>query len=626
MDESHKPGTRYVRKRRTFTFARIFKKSTPNGKVRCCSLYAPRNIFFQLTIYLGKRDFFDHLSHVDPIEGVVLVDPDYVKDRKVFIHLLGAFRYGHDEVDLMGMQYHSDLYLSTKQVYPLTVPVNSTGVISKSPLHLNSAPLEPPTLTRLQERLVRKLGTNAYPFYFQLPAYSASSVSLNVSTSDSGKPCRVDYELKAYVADEQDDSPQKRSSVRMVVRKLTYAPEEPGPQPSTEVIRDFLMSLGSLRVEVSLDKQKYHHGETMCVNVLVDNNSSRTVKRIKISVRQYARVLLHTAVTYKSTVAEIQSEEGFPITPSQTGWCKVYRVCPLLVANRDKTGLAMDGDLKHEDTNLASSTIEPPGRLSNEQIGISVQYKVKVRLTLGFGVSDVCLQLPFILTHPNPNEDNADKTAEFEDVLSSALLPNPMPTNIQTHSNEQGSPKPQLPSDNCVQQLAKQPNGGSVHMNGVPTATSPGALCISSSAVLSTISSKSPWASPQQHTLTSHANGKHTKNAVQSTLLTSINSAPLMNEQSLPAPRTMGTLLVPPQYTPHSSQTSPVHQLDANTTALLPLPIDSLFGSFNSDHHCSGTGTQSTVSEDDLMFEDFARFRLQTTALQHSIINEPKVS
>lgn len=49
--------------------------------------------------------------------------------------------------------------------------------------------------------------------------------------------------------------------------------------------------------------------------------------------------------------------ERFPILPSQTGWCKVYRLCPTLAYNRDKTGVAMDGDLKQEDTNLASSTM-----------------------------------------------------------------------------------------------------------------------------------------------------------------------------------------------------------------------------------------------------------------------------
>lgn len=36
---------------------------------------------------------------------------------------------------------------------------------------------------------------------------------------------------------------------------------------------------------------------------------------------------------------------------------KVFEVTPLLKNNKDKWGLALDGQLKHEDTNLASSTL-----------------------------------------------------------------------------------------------------------------------------------------------------------------------------------------------------------------------------------------------------------------------------
>ena len=35
---------------------RVFKKGSPNGKI---------------TVYLGKRDFDDHVTHVDPIDGNV---------------------------------------------------------------------------------------------------------------------------------------------------------------------------------------------------------------------------------------------------------------------------------------------------------------------------------------------------------------------------------------------------------------------------------------------------------------------------------------------------------------------------------------------------------------------------
>lgn len=36
---------------------------------------------------------------------------------------------------------------------------------------------------------------------------------------------------------------------------------------------------------------------------------------------------------------------------------KTYSVTPTLSANREKRGLALDGKLKHEDTNLASTTM-----------------------------------------------------------------------------------------------------------------------------------------------------------------------------------------------------------------------------------------------------------------------------
>ena len=53
-------------------------------------------------MYLGRRDFVDHISHVDPIDGVVLVDPEYLNGRKVFGHVLAAFRYGREDLDVLG--------------------------------------------------------------------------------------------------------------------------------------------------------------------------------------------------------------------------------------------------------------------------------------------------------------------------------------------------------------------------------------------------------------------------------------------------------------------------------------------------------------------------------------------
>ncbi|KAG5451433.1 Beta-arrestin-1 [Clonorchis sinensis] len=408
---------------------RVFKKSSPNGKI---------------TTYLCKRDFIDSLTHCDPIEGVVLIDPEYVRDRKVFTHVLAAFRYGREDLDVLGLTFRKDLYLASTQVYPCVhgsagendgeqTLVNPPVIVATTTMRETKATpgrsfvsgsrtddgidAGPQRLTRLQERLMKKLGNNAFPFYFKLPPDAPASVMLQPGPNENGKPCGVDYELRTYVADGTDDKLQKRNSVRLAIRKLTYAPEEAAPQPSAVVVKDFLMSPGSLRLEVSLDKEKYYHGESIAVNVLVDNNSNKTVKKVKLSVRQYTELCLHNSNRYSCVVDELEAEESFPILPSQTGWCKVYRLRPLLSNNRHKRGLALDGKLKHEDTNLASSTIicNPQQK---ENLGMIVQYRVKVRLVLGFGASDVSLELPFTLTHPKPIvelEDNVLKIDELED-------------------------------------------------------------------------------------------------------------------------------------------------------------------------------------------------------------------
>ncbi|CAH3191033.1 unnamed protein product [Porites evermanni] len=110
-------------------------------------------------------------------------------------------------------------------------------------------------LTRLQERLRKKLGTNAYPFKFELPRGSPSSVTLQPAPGDTGKPCGVDYELKTYISESPEEKPHKRNTVRLAIRKITYAPERPLPQPRAETDKEFMLSLHKLHIEASLDKE-----------------------------------------------------------------------------------------------------------------------------------------------------------------------------------------------------------------------------------------------------------------------------------------------------------------------------------------------------------------------------------
>ncbi|XP_011301078.1 beta-arrestin-1 isoform X1 [Fopius arisanus] len=419
---------------------RVFKKSSPNGK---------------MTVYLGKRDFVDHITHVDPIDGVVLIDPDYVKGQKVFGHVLAAFRYGREDLDVLGLTFRKDLYLAAEQIYP---------VPSTQPHR---------QLTKLQERLLKKLGENAYPFYFELPPHCPASVTLQPAPGDMGKPCGVDYELKTFVGDTQDDKPQKRKSVKLAIRKIMYAPSKQGEQPSVEVSKEFMMSPSRLHLEASLDKELYHHGENIAVNVHIANNSNRTVKKIKVSVRQFADICLFSTAQYKCIVAEAESDIG--VAPGFT-LSRVYSLTPTLADNKDKRGLALDGQLKHEDTNLASSTMEGTtvgpgftlsrvftltpllanntdkwalaldGQLKHEDtnlasstlvadpsqrenLGIIVQYKVKVKLCLGPLGGELVAELPFILMHPKPEEEEQP----------SRPAPTQRIENGDTHVNNEGN-------------------------------------------------------------------------------------------------------------------------------------------------------------------------------------------
>jgi beta-arrestin len=205
---------------------RVFKKTSPNGKI---------------TVYVGKRDFVDHVTKVDPIDGVVLIDPEYFgrdgkKDRKVFAQVLAGFRYGRDDLDVLGLNFRRDLIDERMQVYP---PPD---------------PSQPQLLTLLQVRLLKKLGRNAYPFTFSLNRGLPSSVSLQPGQGEADKPCGVDFILRCFIGKLPEDKIEKRNSVRLAIKKITHAPEEQTQRPTTDVSKDFMLSSHPLLVEANLDK------------------------------------------------------------------------------------------------------------------------------------------------------------------------------------------------------------------------------------------------------------------------------------------------------------------------------------------------------------------------------------
>ncbi|KAM6061142.1 arrestin-C isoform 3-T4 [Chlamydotis macqueenii] len=396
--------------------AKVFKKTSPNGK---------------LSIYLGKRDFVDHVESVEAVDGVCLIDPEYLKDRKVYVTLTCAFRYGRDDLDVIGLTFRKDLYVLTTQIFP---PVPDQA---------------PKTLTPLQDKLMKKLGENAYPFTFEVgaaPSLAAPglisgrtlyllfslfpcsaqiatnlpcSVTLQPGPDDVGKACGVDFEVKGFCAENLEEKIHKRNSVRLIIRKIQFAPMKSGPAPKSETTRQFMMSDKPLHLEASLDKEIYYHGDPINVTVNINNTTNKIVKKIKLTVDQITDVVLYSLDKYTKTVCNEEINEN---VAANSTFSKTYSITPTLSANREKRGLALDGKLKHEDTNLASTTILRPG-MDKEVLGILVSYKVKVNLVVSRGgilgdltASDVGVELPVILMHPKPAD--ARRTSSSRNSLA----------------------------------------------------------------------------------------------------------------------------------------------------------------------------------------------------------------
>lgn len=95
-----------------------------------------------------------HSALVPPRHDGPLPDPHPptilpLSPSAVFVTLTCAFRYGREDLDVLGLTFRKDLFVANSQAFP---PV----------------PEDKKPLTRLQERLIKKLGEHAYPFTFEV--------------------------------------------------------------------------------------------------------------------------------------------------------------------------------------------------------------------------------------------------------------------------------------------------------------------------------------------------------------------------------------------------------------------------------------------------------------------------
>ncbi|XP_030251240.1 arrestin 3b, retinal (X-arrestin) isoform X1 [Sparus aurata] len=353
--------------------SKVYKKTSGNGHI---------------CLYLAKRDFVDHVDHVEVVEGVIKVDPSGLEGRKVFVYLACAFRYGSEDLDVMGLSFRRDIWIQRVQVYP---PVE--GNTAKTPM---------------LEFLMKKVGEQGYPFTFQMPTDLPCSVSLQPGPNDSGKACGVDFEIKGYLANvafNADEVIEKKDTARLMIRKIQFAPASNKAGPKADIAKQFMMTDKPLNVEASLEKEIYYHGDPITVKVKVNNETSKVVKKIKISVEQLTNVALYSSDHYSKTVC--CEEHGDTVNANST-LDKSYQITPLLASSTEKRGLSVDGRLKDEDTHLASTTLSQGEK---EMQGMIVSYKVRVTLVVsgggllgGLTGSDVTLDLPLVLMSPKPAE------------------------------------------------------------------------------------------------------------------------------------------------------------------------------------------------------------------------------
>lgn len=153
------------------------------------------------------------------------MENDYLQGRKIFgtvnrarilfsdvmwfvkwifrLQVSTTYRYGRDEDEVMGVKFSKEMVLASSQIVPPTKEILTAD------------------MTPIQRKLVKKFGgSNAFPFVFNFPPNSPSSVTLQPGDDDSGKPLGVEYNIRTYVSDREDDRGNQRSTVLLAIKKV----------------------------------------------------------------------------------------------------------------------------------------------------------------------------------------------------------------------------------------------------------------------------------------------------------------------------------------------------------------------------------------------------------------------
>ncbi|KAK0172221.1 hypothetical protein PV328_005567 [Microctonus aethiopoides] len=412
-----------------FNNQRVFKKSLPNNK---------------LTLYLINRDLVVHDGKVDKLLGVFLVDPEYVKNKKVYGQVTLTFRYGREDEEVMGLKFCTEAIVCLVQLYP-----SYPGADHQVPI------------TALQEALVRRLGPTAHAFSMEVPAVAPPSVHLLPAKEYNGAPIGTSYDVKAYVAERADEKLHRNTTIRMGIRviqgknpkhvstsnlysispklqfdcktqsarimendnEIVECDEQSAPHAAVE--KPFLLSGGSIRLKASLDRGIYDHGDSISVHVNVTNDSHKSVKRIQVLVLQHVDVCMFNSGKFKNVVAVECEKDRCPLGPGSS-LTKTYTVSPTMSST--KNWIALEDNYTKTGTTLASTVVcSGTNDKDRDPFAINVSYYVKVKLLISMMGGVMSIKLPFTLMHcdtepdligfPSPIREQLPKTSIVNNIV-----------------------------------------------------------------------------------------------------------------------------------------------------------------------------------------------------------------
>uniref|UniRef100_A0AAG5CPM2 Arrestin C-terminal-like domain-containing protein n=1 Tax=Anopheles atroparvus TaxID=41427 RepID=A0AAG5CPM2_ANOAO len=156
-----------------------------------------------LTLYLGSRELVARKGVIEPLKGVLYIDPKVINEAKIYGQLTLTFRYGREDEEVMGLKFCNEAVIALQQFWP------------------RPASAEADSLTPLQEALLERLGKNAIPFALEIGTLAPPSVQLLPAKRYTGAPIGTSYDVRVYTAEASgDERVQRRSTVRLGIRLI----------------------------------------------------------------------------------------------------------------------------------------------------------------------------------------------------------------------------------------------------------------------------------------------------------------------------------------------------------------------------------------------------------------------